>query len=29
MHIVAATRALDATPVGAIVGIETGSNLLV
>lgn len=29
MHILAATRALDATPVGAIVGIMTGSNLLV
>ena len=29
MHILAATRALDATPVGATVGIMTGSNLLV
>ena len=29
MHILAATRALDATPVGAIVGIQTGSNVLV
>ena len=26
MHILAAARALDATPVGAIVGIQTGSN---
>jgi ribonuclease HI len=29
MHILAATRALNATPVGAIVNILTGSNLLV
>jgi hypothetical protein len=29
MHILAATRALDATPVGAIVDILTSSNLLV
>jgi ribonuclease HI len=29
MHILAATRTLDATPVGSIVGILTGSNLLV
>jgi ribonuclease HI len=29
MHILAATRALDATPVGTIVDIQTSSNLLV
>jgi hypothetical protein len=28
MHILAATRALDATPVGAIVDVLTSSNLL-
>ena len=29
MYILAATRALDATPIGAIVNVLTGSNLLV
>jgi hypothetical protein len=28
MHILAATRALDATPIGAIVDVLTSSNLL-